>query len=377
MVFPANPALQGVPMIRLLVTIILFSLPSLAADRTLTLTMGGDINFNVSGAGVQARGAERGGLQPWSYFTQGIAPLINGDLNFANIETVVTERNLPGRVSKAYNFQTHTNGLRHLLSLGFNLLSLANNHAYDYGYEGYQSTLDEMQKLKSENPGLIYHGVGRDLENAIKPVVFRRNGVTIAFAAIGIMDGSFHARADRPGMINPFDVSLRRRLLSQLRETRADYKILSVHYGTENMTGLDGNQRAWYHQMLEEGDVDLIIGHHPHVTRPVEAVGHKLIFYSLGNYLMLGAKDMGNMFGLFARLQLKWDDSRQRMRAASVQAVPLTMMHIRPSPLSDRATSALSVQRLNDLSRSQVGASAVIFQPQTDGTGRFQFDGWP
>lgn len=343
--------------------------PAKSVPKELSITMGGDVNFNVPGAGVQPHGTNRLGVQgSWDYFTSGIAPLITGDVNFANIETVVTEQTLNSRVGKSFNFQSHTNSIRHLVQMGFNLFSLANNHAYDYGFDGYYSTLAEMQKVKAEYPRMAYHGVGRDLNEALMPVVFKVKGVTIAFAAIGIMDGTYHARADRPGMINIQDPNLRSQLLANLRATAADYRILSVHYGTENQVTLDGGQRAMFNQMLHEGDVDLLIGHHPHVTRPVEVVGHRIIFYSLGNYLMLGAKDMGSLFGLFARVQLKWDDNLQRMRAIEVQAVPLANMHVQPYPSGD----AGMMSRLNNLSSSQLGGNAMIFTPQANGSGVYK-----
>ena len=344
-----------------------------AAVKELSITMGGDVNFNMPSAGVHPDGAVHfGGLQPFSHYTSGIAPLINGDLNFANIETVVTDRTLNTRLAKSFNFQSHTNSLRHLISLGFNLFSLANNHAYDYGYDGYYATVSEMQKLKSETPRIAYHGVGV-LNDVLNPTVFKVKGVTVAFAAIGIMDGVHNATPDRPGMMNLMNANLRSQLMANMRAIHADYKILSIHYGTENQTSLDGGQRALFNQLLEEGDVDMIIGHHPHVTRPVERVGNKVIFYSLGNYLMLGARDMGSLFGLFARVKLKWDESIKRMRLSEVQAIPLVNMHSQPTPYYDVGSSAIHVNRLNTLSINQLGAdSAMIFQAQPDGFGLYR-----
>lgn len=343
-----------------------------APAKELTLTIGGDINFNVSGATVSPDGAARlGGILPWDYFTSGIAHLINGDLNFANIESVVTEYSLPTRVNKSYNFQSHTNSIRHLISLGFNLFSLANNHAYDYGFPGYNSTLNEMAKLKNEQPRIAYHGVGV-LHEALNPVVFKIKGVTVAFAAVGIMDGTHHASAAQAGMINPLNVNLRAQLLANMRAVQADYKILSVHYGTENQTSLDGGQQALFQQMLFDGDIDMIIGHHPHVTRPVELIGNKVIFYSLGNYLMLGARDTGSLFGLFAKARLVWDESLKRMKLAEVQAIPLVNMHIQPMPYADVGTSALLINRLNELGRSQLGGNAMNFQVQPNGFGLYR-----
>lgn len=353
--------------------ILLISTPAFAANKELVITMGGDVNFNIPAAGVNPNGTQRfGGLQPWNYFTSGIAQLITGDLNFANIETVVTDRTLNSRQNKSFNFQSHTNALRHMISLGFNLFSMANNHAYDYGYDGLYMTASEMLKLKSETPRIAYHGVGT-LNEVLHPTVFKVKGVTVAFASIGIMDGVHNATPDRPGMMNIMNANLRSQLLANMRAVHADYKILSIHYGTENVTSLDGGQRAMFNQFLDEGDLDMIIGHHPHVTRPVERVGNKVIFYSLGNYLMLGAKDMGSMHGLFARVQLKWDESLKRMKLTEVQAIPLLNMHIQPTPYQDVGTSAIHVNRLNTLSISQLGANgAMIFQAQPNGYGVYR-----
>ena len=90
-------------------------------------------------AGRPAR-RHQGGFHTWAETTSQIDDDINGDLNFTNIETIVTDRNdlAPDHKEQSgpFNFRIHPKGLRHLVVKGFNLLSLANNHSMDYGVPG-------------------------------------------------------------------------------------------------------------------------------------------------------------------------------------------------------------------------------------------------
>lgn len=330
-------------------------------EKKVILTMGGDVNFNISKQAPLASGVSRfGTMIPWQNISQGILPLITGDLNFANIETVVTDQDLTRVLNyKEYNFQSHVNSIRHLVENNFNLLSLANNHAYDYGHEGYRQTLRQMETLKQQFPNLVYHGVGKDLEDASSPSVFERNGITFAFAAVSMVGNGFNARENSPGLINLYSQDELNRMLRKMREIKADYKIVSIHNGVENYVQLDPGQQRMYNDILRNGDVDLIIGHHPHVVRPIEFVDGKVIVYSLGTYMMLGARSMDDLptpqnYGLFLRAQIVKDAKSQRARMTFLEATPLRGMEIQPRPMIPSAALE-RLDYLNRLSLQQLG----------------------
>jgi poly-gamma-glutamate synthesis protein (capsule biosynthesis protein) len=142
-----------------------------SADEV-TITLAGDVGLNRSNQPVEPEGVRRGAFQTWAETTSLIDNEINGDLNFMNVETVVTDRNDLPRDSKEqsapFNFRTHPNGIRHLVSRGFNLLSLANNHSMDYGPEGLKETLKHVGELQNERLA-VAAGVGTNSEQASRP----------------------------------------------------------------------------------------------------------------------------------------------------------------------------------------------------------------
>lgn len=351
-----------------------------AAQADVVLTMGGDVNFIKSGSAPRPDVvAIPGGNRTHADLISGIAPLINGEINFANVETVVSERNLT-RASKTFHFISHPNGIREMLRAGFNLFALANNHSWDANEAGIHETLGWMARLRSEVGGrLWYAGLGLNRQDAAAPSVFRVAGkdgrtYTVAFSALSFA-GQWRATDSRPGMPDYRTDADYELVLNRLRSVAADLKILSIHFGTESKITLDAGQRDRFRRAVVQSDVDLVIGHHPHVVRPVELTENgKLILYSLGNYMMVGSanitgRPLGYDYGLFGRVYFGFDQASGRLKAQAMEAVPLTMVHNRSVPLTG-ARGQQRVDALNRLSVSQVGAArAVQFQVRSDGTG--------
>ncbi len=345
------------------------------ARADLSVTFGGDVNFNKNRQPPMADGADISGKKiSFEETTAGLRPLLDGDVNFANIETVVTENKNLSAQHKSFVFRSHPNAIRHLLDIGFNLFSLANNHSADHGIAGLSETLHAMMDLAHEGRRFGYAGVEKNRDDFSLPHLQQVGGHTIAFAAIGITDSSFRAGKNRPGIMSYNDDADLELVLKGLREIQADLKILSIHSGIEMKTTTEPDQRLRFEKALKEGDVDLILGTHPHVVRPVALIDGRAVFYSLGNYLMLGAADTsrqppGSDYGLMGKAHFGWDASARRLKVQAVEVIPLTQMHIKPRPLDARA-AADRVSRLNSLSASDLGtAKAMRFQLRQDGSG--------
>ena len=255
--------------------------PALAvADDEITITVVGDTGYSRNSQPVEPDGIRRGAFQTWAETTSAIDAEVNGDLNFMNVETVVTDRNdlTPDLKEQGapFNFRTHPNGVRHLVSRGFNLLSLANNHSMDYGLEGLKETLKHVGALQSERLA-VAAGLGMNSEQASRPQRVSVKGAEIAFAATGIVTNNLErhrAGPNKPGQsAYRFDddyAEVRRRLVA----ASADYRILSIHYGEEGRVRADAKQFADFRGLAAQKDgIDLIIGHHAHVVRGVEIAG--------------------------------------------------------------------------------------------------------
>lgn len=347
--------------------------------RSFTLVVGGDLGLGAHSAPVRADGTSRhGDFQPWSAITAGIAPLIDGDLNFANLETVVTGRNDIAAADKAFNFRTHPNGAAHLVGLGFNLLSTANNHAIDYGVTGVTETVRHLDGLK-ERGGLLAHaGVGGDREAASRPQILEVRGATLAFSALGIDSGG-RAGPGRPGLMawrSPEDVA---HVVYRLRSAIADVRLLSVHQGVERSVVVERDAiEILREQVVLTGAADVVVGHHAHVVQGVEIVDGRVIFYGLGNLLHPGMQNMSAFgmcqdYGLMAKLHLV-EDATGRFRVHAIEAVPLTDMHWMARRMPARQ-AAERIHVLNHLAAALdaplSGAKGVRFAPRVDGSGLY------
>ncbi|MFN3869275.1 MAG: CapA family protein [Hyphomicrobiaceae bacterium] len=349
---------------------------------TIVMTFVGDVGLGANRAPVNAKGVQRYGFQTWRETTDRIASEINGDLNFMNVETVVTDRNDLAVDTKGqsgpFNFRTHPEGIAHLLITGFNLFSLANNHSMDYGPEGLEQTLDHVGALKAT--GLkAATGLGRDREEASRPDVVEVKGARIGFASIGIVTNNLerHRAGDsKPGQIAyrfDDDYALVRK---RLKETPSDFRILSIHYGTEGHVRTDARQiKEWRGQAARDDKFDIIVGHHAHVVRGVEMAGQSLIMYGLGNFLHHGTSNItGNGvcrdYGLMTRVHLVRGTARPWVIGA-VEAIPVTDTHLRPRRL-EGAAGIKRVHALNYLAGTldaADGARGLRFAPQPNGTG--------
>lgn len=365
------------------------------SGETVVITLVGDTGYAPNHAPVQTRGVRRHGrFQSWADTTKGIASEINGDLNFMNVETVVTDKNGLKRDLKGqrgpFNFRTHPNGIRHLVRKGFNLLSLANNHSMDYGLGGLKETLRHTAKMRGDGMKAMA-GLGMNREEASRPQIVEVKGMEVAFSAIGIVTnnlGRHRAGPNKPGQIayrfdSDYDLSL-----SRLAKTPAAYRILSIHYGLEGRVRADSRQFKDFRGKAALGKgIDLIVGHHAHVVRAVEVAGHSVIFYGLGNFLHHGTANMTSKgickdYGLMARLYLLRDkDGRLKTRA--IEAIALTNTHRQPKPLTG-AKGKARIHALNYLAgrlgsrKSATGGAKVYgvrFTPQGNGTGLYCFPG--
>lgn len=352
-------------------TVLLMSVHAFAG---LTLTIGGDVNFNKSEKRSDSRGYVSGGkVTPFSKYTAGIRPLIDGDLNFANVETVISDRQDIVAEEKLYVFETHANAIQNMIDIGFNLMNLANNHAYDYGNAGIAETLAATKSLEQQNPGVQFFGLGYRNE-VLQPTVFTKNGYTIAVASMAIIDKRFRATDAQPGLIHIHDKEEYYTLMRNMKSVKANYKILSIHYGTEGQVTLDSGQKSYYEYAIKNGDVDLVVGHHPHAARPVEKIGDKYIFFSLGNYLMLGSANITGLaggldFGLFSKLHLV-ENSEGRLIPEAIQLILLTNTHTATKPLNQEVAKS----RLADfkvLGSQELGSLALPFEINSRGQGIF------
>ena len=367
--------MRGLRLLPLL--IIFFHCSAAAKEVPITLVAVGDVNLNRTRVDVREDGVYLWGkVVPFDKQLKRIKGEINGDINFCNLETTVMDRNDIKAADKAYNFKCHPNAVRAIQDVGFNLFSFANNHAKDYGPEGIKETRKWLKKLGRKKT-LHFSGAGEDIDEASEPVVFKTNGVKVAFSAVS---NSTRATEKRAGVASIYKPEA---ALKKLKAAKADIRILSMHAGEEKNSKPVRVQRNLARTAIAKYDVDIVIGHHAHVVQGIEYYKGGLIFYGLGNFAMRGAKNMGSVkeflyerdFGLLARLKMVWDTGKRELRFRKLEVVPVYDMHSGPHRFKKDEAAQRRVESLNRFSTSEFlgkGHGGVAFE-FVDGSGVYRF----
>lgn len=211
---------------------------------------------------------------------QGYRDLIaNADYFMVNEEFPFSNRGTKAK-DKQYTFRLAPEKVSMFQELGIDAVTLANNHALDYGTD---ALLDSCEVL--DQAGIAHTGAGKNLEEARKPVRIEVGGKKIAVigATRVIPQTDWSAGVSHPGMLATYDPTL---LLEEIRKQKQenDYVFVMVHWGIERDERPQEYQRTLGKQYIDAG-ADLVIGSHPHVLQGVEYYKEKAIVYSLGNFI--------------------------------------------------------------------------------------------
>lgn len=208
--------------------------------------------------------------------------MTSADIFMLNNEFTYTLRGEP-TFEKQFTFRADPETAEYLLDMGVDIVSLANNHAYDYGEISLLDSIDTLAAMQ-----MPYVGAGRNLEEASSPFYFETNGMKI-----GILSSTQIERLDNPdtkgatensaGVFRSWDGTLLYEKVKEVAE-QCDFLVVYVHWGTENTTELDWAQKEQARKLVESG-ADLVIGNHAHCLQGIEVIDGVPVFYSLGNFL--------------------------------------------------------------------------------------------
>jgi poly-gamma-glutamate capsule biosynthesis protein CapA/YwtB (metallophosphatase superfamily) len=250
--------------------------------------------------------------------------LAGADIRFAQVERVYSERGELQPHGRAHG-RLAPRMASVLTGCGFNVVSVAGNHAMDWGPE---PLLDTIELLRGK--GIQTIGAGRNLAEARQPAMIKTKGLRVAMLAYcSVLHEGYAAGPDMPG-VAPMRATARfeavdyqpgvpprvvttpneqdlANLLADVRAAKqtADTVVLSLHWGVHFVPRVIADYQRTVAQAAFEAGADLILGHHAHVPKAIEVFGGKTCFYSLSNFIMTsdpkvtgGAQDFERNYGV-------------------------------------------------------------------------------
>ncbi len=201
----------------------------------------------------------------------------DSDIAICNLEAPILCEFMSPIAKAGPNIYQSRESILFLKNAGFNILSLANNHIYDYGDVALRASIEEI-----EAQGLEFVGAGRSFSEAYQAKYIFKNDIKIGFiAACENEFGCLYEEEERGG----YPWLLHHKIEDNIREVRnkVDFLIMIAHAGVEDIEIPIKEWRDRYRRFCDLG-VDIVIGHHPHVPQGYEKYGQSYIFYSLGNF---------------------------------------------------------------------------------------------
>ena len=206
-----------------------------------------------------------------------IYPLLTAsDLSIVNLEAPLSDYGLPIWKSGAV-FKGEKCHIKGLTAIPFDVVTLANNHMFDFGQEAFQDTLDTLD----EN-NIKHLGAGNSFEEAQKPLIIQVNDLRIALVNFSEGEDLKGAESKNPGVMG-WDLDLMEETIHGLKGS-VDFIIAISHCGIEYIPFPPPYVTQAFQRMADAG-ADMVIGHHPHVPQGVTVHNGVPICYSLGNFV--------------------------------------------------------------------------------------------
>lgn len=319
-----------------------------ASNDTITVALTGDIMMGTTYPDTLLP------PQDGAYLFQQVKHVLHrADLAVGNLEGTLCDG---GESTKdgpnQYAFRTPTTYGQWLKDAGYDFLSMANNHANDFGLEGIEST---EQVLRQQ--GIHFAGLKGRTETA----VLVRKGIRIGLCAFG----------HNPYTLKHTDEHMTtvKRIIDNLKQ-QSDIIIVSIHGGAEgrryshlpdSMETFFNEKRGYLrrlaHTCIDHG-ADIVYGHGPHVVRGVEVYNGRFIAYSLGNFCTPYGVNISGISGYAPVIEIKTD---RQGRFLNGQIYPF-IQHRGRGPRYDKSHSV--TRQIKTLSTLDLPASEALITPK-------------
>jgi poly-gamma-glutamate capsule biosynthesis protein CapA/YwtB (metallophosphatase superfamily) len=274
--------------------------------------------------------------------------LSDADVTFGNLEgTLLDSGGVPKKCKDpkvCYAFRTPVRYVKNLVNAGFDMMSLANNHAGDMGEEGRKSSMTTLEEAGIVHAGQITH----------KTTVFEKDGVRYGLAAF----------APNSNCVSLNDLEGAKAIVQQLDST-VDIVIVSFHGGAEGAQYQHvprtnelfygenrGDVYKFAHTLIDAG-ADILFGHGPHVTRGVEVYKERFITYSMGNFCTYRGISINGINGLSPIIKVVTDVAGKFYYAQITPTIQTYGTGVRIDP------EKLVIKIIQDLSKKDFPESPV------------------
>ncbi|MEV6973083.1 CapA family protein [Kitasatospora sp. NPDC093806] len=252
-------------------------------DGSITVAFAGDVHFEGR---TEARLAVK---PPEPALGPSAKALSAADLAVLNLETAITERGTPEQ--KTYTFRTSPKALTALKDSGVDVVSLANNHAVDFGADGLADTL-----AAKESSPIPVVGFGRNSQEAYAPYVTTVRGVKVAVVAASqvedITNQKWRAGANKPGIASALDAAALVKAVEGAKR-QAPVVLVYLHWGDEGKA-CPTNAQTTIAKKLAAAGATAVVGTHAHTMLGSGMLGATYIGYGFGNFLWYGTSNYAN-----------------------------------------------------------------------------------
>lgn len=259
-------------------------------DRKMSIVMVGDVLIHKS---VYLDALKDDGTYDFSSMFTYISPILKKyDLRYCNQESTIGGKDLGVSAYPGFNSPDEIGD--ELVKIGFNMVSLANNHSLDRGVSAVNYSNNYW---KSKN--IIAEGTYSSKEERDNVEIHEQNGIKYAFLSYTIFSNNTNIPNDY--IINIYSNERAQQDVSKAKELGAEVIIVAMHWGTE-YTNEETSSQHEIATYLSNLGVNLVIGSHPHVVEPITYIGDTLVIYSLGNFisnqLFLGVNEGTGMMAM-------------------------------------------------------------------------------
>ncbi len=266
--------------------------PTQTPPGPIVLSFAGDVNLDEDSYPVKIYDSEGKGILG-VLSKDLVEEMNNSDIMMLNNEFAFSKRGVEEE-NKSYTFRAKPGRVSILKEMGTDIVSLANNHALDFGQDALIDTFSTL-----DTAGIDYVGAGEDMDRAKSPVYKKVGDKTIAFVAASrvVFDTNWYATDTTPGMVGTYDPAVITESIKEAREN-SDFVVVYVHWGVELKHYPEKYQRVLAENYIDAG-ADAVIGCHPHVMQGIEFYQGKPIAYSLGNFWFNKSNKESGMLKLY------------------------------------------------------------------------------